>query len=148
MFMALSVGVAGCVLNSNPPEYVKELVVYKEGSEALMIYFVLADASGVPTTADGELALSIVEESYKPEKQLKTLFNTSLTLTRAQFTETTVGVGAFARKMVLCPLGRLPYSTFEARPSDPGNGLVYMVFTPKTGSPGNRSLSGKTRISF
>jgi hypothetical protein len=66
----------GCGLNSNPPDYVMEFVAYKEG-DGLIIDFVLADASGMPTTADGQVALSSVEATYKPEKQLKTLFNTS-----------------------------------------------------------------------
>ena len=141
--VALSLAVAGCGLNSNPPDYVKEFVAYKEG-DGLVIYFVLADASGAPTTADGKVAMSIVEETYTPGKQVKTLFNTSFTLTRSQFVETTVGRGSFARTVVLCPLGRLRYSTFDAQPSDPGHGLIYMVFTTGAGS----SFSEKTRVSF
>jgi hypothetical protein len=65
--VALSLAMAACGLNSNLPEYGKDFVAYKEDPDGLVIYFILADASGIPTTAGGKVAVSIVEETHRPD---------------------------------------------------------------------------------
>jgi hypothetical protein len=113
--IATSLLVTGCELNaknSNPPEYVKDVVAYKEGSEGLMIYFVLADASGAPTSTDGEVTVTIVEERELGTVK-STLWEMTITVTRSDFQDTMVGRGPFERKTILCPIGRIPYSSFR-----------------------------------
>jgi DNA-directed RNA polymerase alpha subunit len=111
-------------LNQNPPDYVKDVTVYKEGSEGLMIYFVLADADGVMTTADGGVTLTISEThteysswDYKEIRHDVILYSTSYNVQKSDFKKTTVGLGAFQHEVILCPVGRVTYSSFEIRPT-------------------------------
>jgi hypothetical protein len=61
ILLAVIVLISSCVLNQNPPDYMKDVLAYKEGSDGLVIYFILADSSGQMTTADGLINLIISE---------------------------------------------------------------------------------------
>jgi hypothetical protein len=53
-----------CGLNNNPPSYIKDFIVYKEGyDDSYVVYFILADASGKMTTANGNVSMEIAEEA-------------------------------------------------------------------------------------
>jgi hypothetical protein len=51
-------------LNTQPPAYIKQLTVLKEGYEAVLIYVIFADGSGAMTTATGTLDLSIIDSDH------------------------------------------------------------------------------------
>jgi hypothetical protein len=46
--------------NTNAPSYIKDVVAYKEGTDAFYVYVILADANGSMTTADGSLEMRMV----------------------------------------------------------------------------------------
>lgn len=46
-------------INTEPPAYIKNIAVYKEGYDAIAVYFILADSSGAMTASDGLVALEI-----------------------------------------------------------------------------------------
>ena len=123
MFFVLFSGCAS--LNDNSPAYVKEVVAYKEGSEGLMIYFILADSSGSMTTSDGYVTLTI-SETHSEWSSLTseyidteiTLYSASFEVKKTNFQKAKVGVGAFEHEVILCSLGRIDYSSFRKRPSE------------------------------
>jgi len=53
----------GCPLNDNPPRYIKNIAAYKEGSDGIVVYFILADSTGAMTVSDGIVNLIISEMS-------------------------------------------------------------------------------------
>lgn len=67
-FIILSL-LCSCGVNTNPPSYVKELVVYEEGyqgsSKAYAVYFILADAYGNMTASNGVAYIEFAEEREK-----------------------------------------------------------------------------------
>lgn len=96
----------GCSqLNDNPPEYIKEFVVYKEG-QGLMIYLILADESGAMTTSDGGVILTISYTAYNKEIVLKEIYRK---VKKSDFQKAKVGLGPFQREVILYPIGRIPY---------------------------------------
>ncbi|SRR6266508_1123450 len=145
-------------LNTNLPEYIKDVVVYKEGSDGLVVYFVLADASGAMTTADGEVSLVILQErnqysreTGRMETQSTTLLLRTFNITKSDFRKTTVGQGTFQHTAILCSMGRIRYSDFEATPSDDplASWSVYVTFKPKEYlAKGYPAMQGKTTITF
>ena len=65
LFVLLNLLVS-CGLNTNPPSYVKDIVVYKEGYQgdfkSYEVYFVLADDNGQMTTSNGSVTIEFAEE--------------------------------------------------------------------------------------
>ena len=91
--------------NTNRPNYLKNLTVYKEGQDGLVIYFILADNFGQPTAYDGLVLLRITREDDPLQhvyirKRVKC----------SDFSSTTIGLGPYKRKTILYPFGRIPYS--------------------------------------
>jgi hypothetical protein len=101
-------------LNTNPPTYIQSLAVYREGYDGLMIYFVLVDAKGQPTTASGQLHLEIQDwcGTTDPLYMVSKFFGVS------EFSRATVGQGPYAGETILYSFGRVPYHTFRRTPSD------------------------------
>lgn len=139
----VSGGLLGCdavlPLNDRPPSYIKQVTAYKEGSDGVLVYVVLADQSGQMTTSDGELELTISETQSKysthsglTERQLE-LYSTKHTVSKADFQRATVGMGAFEHDVILVTPGRIPYSRFRQSPTE-SFGKVNVTFTPKVGS--------------
>src|SRR5512136_2664626 len=59
LFLMLAMAIlGGCSMNTNPPDYIKQFTVYKEG-DGIIIYFILADKSGQMTTYDGEATIEV-----------------------------------------------------------------------------------------
>lgn len=90
--------------NTNRPNYLKNLAVYKEGQDGLVIYFILADNFGQPTAYDGLVLLLITREDDPLQhvyirKRVKC----------SDFSSTTIGRGPYKRKTILYPIGRMPY---------------------------------------
>jgi len=57
--------------NVSPPAYLKNIVVYKEGYDAIAAYFILADSSGAMTASDGLLTVNIeVKQKLALHKRL------------------------------------------------------------------------------
>jgi len=142
---------SGCAqLNSNPPEYVKNVAAYKEGSDGLVVYFILADASGAMTTSDGEVTLTIFEThnefsytTYEIINRDEELFMASLNVKKADFYKTKVGMGAFEHDAIIFSFGRIPYSAFLRKPSEM-SGKVKLEFR----TPDGRVLEGEETIIF
>lgn len=138
----------GCSANDNPPEYIKSVVAYKEGLDALMIYIILADSRGEMTTADGKIHLSIREEGMKwDEGRLVTtseiLYEKDFYVMKADFRNAKVGIGAFERKALIYPVGRIRYLSFKRLPTTM-TGKVQVNFNWE----GVRFLKGETMVIF
>lgn len=128
IFMAIAA--TGCPnlsvgLNEAPPNYVKSFTAYKEGSDGLMLYFILADKTGAMTTAAGAMDIEIVETSHEYSKYEQRvieretlLFKDTYYVVRKDFQLAKIGTGAFEHEAIICPLGRLTYSKFRAVPSE------------------------------
>ncbi len=133
------VTLSGCVgnsLNSNPPEYVKSVVVTKEGP-GVQVYYILADKNGVMTTADGAFVLELTQDG-------STLWiSKSMNVTKSDFEQRTVGMGNFAHDVIMHFIGRLAYSDMRRTPKS-GIGEVKLTFTTSDG----RILEGKDTIFF
>ena len=115
-----------CGLNQNPPSYMKEVVAYKEGSDGLVAYFILADGSGAMTTGNGSVTIKITEEtSTGRERQL---YSRTITVSNSNFYKTKVGRGAFEHDAILCSFGRITYSSFVLKPSE-SMGKIKIEFT-------------------
>jgi hypothetical protein len=132
-------------LNDNPPDYVKEVVAYKEGSEGFMIYFILADASGKMTTSNGNITLTISEtrNSYYFGIYEVKLYSTSFNVKKTDFKKANVGRGAFKHKVILCSIGRIAYSSFMNRPNA-ATGKVKLEFQRSDG----QILKGEKAVFF
>jgi hypothetical protein len=88
-------------LNDAAPSYVKQVSAYKEGSDGLVVYIVLADSTGAMTTADGTLELTISEEQRAYWRDEETtarnllLFSKRIPVSRSSFRRAKVGIGAY-----------------------------------------------------
>jgi hypothetical protein len=96
-------------LNTQPPAYIKQLTVLKEGYEAMLIYVILADSRGAMTTGSGTLDLSIID-SDNPKH---VLYHERYPVTPQHFRRTSIGVGAYAHEAILVNIGRIPYQTLN-----------------------------------
>ncbi len=137
-------------LNERPPSYIRDVTAYKEGSDGLMVYFVLADANGAMTTSDGTVSLRITQtriavdpHSFQTRQTDEHLYSTDFKVKKKEFRKTKVGLGAFERDVILYAVGRIPYSSFAKRPSEP-IGKVSLWFQ----TPDNRPLQGEGTIIF
>jgi len=125
----------------------KAVVAYKEGTGAMVVYFVLATATGEETRADGTVRLWVYEkamntDTYKMEDRwLWTLLN--IPVAASDFHTGEVGLGAFAHKQLICSLGRISYSRFNAQPSEM-TGTVKVLFITTSG----RELLGEGSVFF
>ena len=130
-------------LNDNPPEYVKEVVAYKEGSEGLIIYLILADGSGAMTTSDGKVTLAVYETPFICFGEAPKLYSTSLNIEKTDFYKTEVGTGSFKHKVIVYSFGRIAYSSFRKKPYE-AYGKVKLKFHCTDG----RVLKGEDAIYF
>lgn len=107
--------VLGCDVasNVNEPEYIKELVCYKEGPDGLVIYFILSDAYGAMTTADGDATLSIIYEGNELGLGKAELYSNSFHVAKKDFHTAKLGVGAFEHKALIYTMGRIQYDSFK-----------------------------------
>lgn len=126
--------------NTNPPEYLKQLTVYKEG-DGLVIYFILADRNGQMTTCDGEVSMEIrhvptdwdeikdaldkfaksigLHPKYLSEygkrqaleKAEKILLNRNYPIKKKDFIKTKIGQGPFQQDAILYSFGRISYAS-------------------------------------
>jgi len=131
-----------------PPDYIKDVVSYQEGTDAIVIYFVLADSNGVETSASGSVHLRIVQEetNYLTDRTTTTtLYDRTFNVKASDFHKTTVGQGAFARERLICSFGRIAYDQFYTYPSgDFPSGKIIVDFTTESG----RVLTGSDTILY
>jgi hypothetical protein len=57
--------------NTSPPAYLKNIVVYREGYDAVAVYFILADSSGTMTAANGSITIDISLKRNLPRKKME-----------------------------------------------------------------------------
>ena len=135
----------GCGKNVNPPSHITDVVAYKEGYKAFVVYFVLVDALGKETAYDGEVQLEIVETEWTLDGSVeRKLFSWEKYVSSGSFYTTTVGkIKTLQRKRLLCSLGRIKYSSFEQQPTQI-SGEVRLWFTPKQG----KKLYGEAPVFF
>ena len=131
--------IGGCVsreLNSNPPDYIKNIYLSKTGSDGISIYFVLGDKHDASTASDGKLTLNITDDSG-------TLLESIKNVTKSDFIETTDGMGGgnFAHPIILLNIGRIPYSSMTGKPSGLSLNVIISFVTPD-----GRKLSGDATI--
>jgi len=98
--------------NQKPAEYIKELVAYKEGSDGIFIYFILADALGKMTANDGEISLRITASHYDHKQPIK-LWEVNHNISKDQFKRGEAGIGPFKREILAYSFGRIPYDRFR-----------------------------------
>ena len=103
----------GCnpLLNSNPPDYLKQFTAYKEG-DGIVVYFILADSSGQMTTCDGEATISIRASHYDYKGELK-LFECGYPVRKENFVKTKIGMGMLERDAIVYSLGRISFQSFR-----------------------------------
>lgn len=101
----------GLKTDQSLPDYIKEVVAYKEGPDGLVIYFILAASSGKEMTASGTAELNITgycSYSGTPysagELRLEKYFSS---IKDTDFSNTEVGIGAFKRPALLYSFGRI-----------------------------------------
>jgi hypothetical protein len=111
--LLLALMLCGCnlSLNSDPPEYIKQFSAYKEG-DGLMMYFVLADASGNMTTHDGQGLVEIRASHYDSRDELR-LLDIKFEVKKEKFRRADVGMGAFKHEVILFPIGRVSFQSFN-----------------------------------
>jgi hypothetical protein len=120
-----------------PPSYIKDTVAYKEGSDGLVVYLILADADGQMTRANGSTTLNI----YNPNNRLAYSF--SANVTTSEFTDTTLGQGAFAHSGTILSFGRIVYSQLTYKPASTLDDYkVNVIFTAASG----KVLTGNTTV--
>lgn len=150
VFACVTLLVAGCGLNENPPSYIKEVVSYREGIDGMVVYFVLADDNGAETTWDGHVDLRVTEthrrwssvgSGYVEEE--RELYLTGRLVSRRDFARAKVGQGAFERGRIIYSFGRVTYSSFSQRPSGSSAGKVKAEFIAD-----GRTLRGEDTILF
>lgn len=134
---------------ASDPAYVKDVAAYTEGSDGLVVYFVLADAAGQEIAAEGKVNLTIFNtdsewnaarsEFVDTEERL---LSVQLSLTASDFFKTEVGTGAFERTRLICSFGRIPYSRFSRLPQG-HTGKVVVEFTPSGAS---KSMKGEDTV--
>ena len=100
-------------LNENNPDYIKSVNAYKEGSDGILVYFILADVLGSMTTSDGVINITITPEDYDCLIVYGNLYKKSYTVKKDDFKKTKVGIGAFEHEVILCMVGRIIYSSFK-----------------------------------
>lgn len=119
-------------LNDNQPDYIKDLVMYSEGSDGKIIYFILADQSGAMTTSDGFLNLIITgKDQYGSDRKMLHL---GLDVQKKHFQKTKIGIGAFARDAIVYSFGRIPYSHFDYVPNTTTIVKMSLMFRTKNGN--------------
>ena len=122
--------------NRAPAAYMKDVVAYKEGMDAIAVYFVLADKTGVPTTGFGTYVLKVYEtkrewSSITRELEEKEyLIHVELgNIVKSDFYVSEVGKGAFQHDLLLCSLGRITYPSFHPYPTETF-GKVVVTYHP------------------
>ncbi len=138
----------GCFNNTNPPEYIKDVVAYKEG-DGIVVYFLLSDANGQMTSAEGTYDLVITQKVSHYSYGSFSEENIELLSSRreahiADFQSAEVGMGAFAHKALLYPIGRIRYSDFKRSPEEHGTGKVEIRFRQD----GKDVMTGSTTFSL
>jgi hypothetical protein len=124
-------------LGAKTPAYVKDVVCYKEGTDGIVVYFVLADEEGNEIAARGTAELYI----YDIEKEWDSddgeydeyewdLLEVSVNVEPSDFRKVEVGLGAFERTRTIYSFGRIPYSVLDDEP-EYSTGRVVVDFYPE-----------------
>jgi uncharacterized protein YgiM (DUF1202 family) len=124
------------------PSYIKAVTAYKEGYQAFVIYFILADSSGQMISADGLATLTIEQVDYSNSVERRLLKRT-YSIAGSDFVSTTIGLGAFGRDALIYLFGRWEYTDFDRLPTGT-RGQVTVTFTTSDG----RTLEGKEIVYF
>jgi hypothetical protein len=138
-----------CLRNTAPPEYIKDVVAYKEGSDGIAVYFILADSRGEMTSATGQAEIEVSEtvtsySYYGGVKEREVELLTRVIPVRSQdFQNVKLGQGAFQRDAIVFVVGRITYGSFYGVPEE-NTGKVKLNFTTNDG----RSMSGETTVFF
>lgn len=130
------------------PEYIKEIVSYKEGTDGIMVYFILSDTQGRMTKADGDLTLEIYESTHEfdsnnnlvPKDTL--LYTSHIGVYKAMFTKTKVGMGDFQHDALIFTIGRIAYSSFNKPVTQPTGKITIKLMMP------DKTLTGTESVIF
>jgi hypothetical protein len=149
LFAAMLLSVTSCFNNTNPAEYVKDVVAYNEGSDGIVIYFVLSDVNGQMTSSEGVFDLVISKtvtdySGYSPKTQEYELLSSRIEAHLSQFQSATIGMGAFEHKALLYPIGRISYSQFKYRVDQHDDGKIEIRFRQE----GRPTITGSTTVMF
>ena len=102
LFISLSCGAPS---NTNTPEYIKDLAIYREGEDGIFIYLVLADKADQPTASKGILEFAISHDNRVCE-YIVAKVNTN------DFQKTEISMGPCKRDTILLPIGRFHVKGF------------------------------------
>ena len=131
-------------INNNPPDYIKELVAYKEGYDRLEIYFILADNYGDMTAQSGVAILTIYLKESGYMYFNKKIYNKNFTISYYDFYKTRAGRGSFEHEVILYSFGQIKYSYFNHAPKDTETGKIELIFQTIDG----RELKAEETIFF
>ncbi len=93
------------LLQALPPSYIKTVVAYKEGSDGVVIYFILANDCGEMIASKGTVTVSILQDS-------KEIFTRSFAVETSDFYKTTIGIGPLHVKLLSAVLAEYPIQHF------------------------------------
>ena len=148
---ALTVALSSCTrLNSRPPASILSVSGFGKGKGTMAVTFVLGDASGAMTTADGTARVTVfeLEKVWAPLAGVWTdrkvpVFTTVVEVHRRDFAEVRDPVDTGRPETILYSLGLLHYDQFDRRPTEP-RGLVEVAFHTADG----RILKGSDQFNF
>ena len=122
-----TLALSGCVgsSNTNPPEYIKQTSLIKEG-DGLQFYIILADSSGQMTSSDGEVRFTISDKGGDLQSR-------TINVKASQFQNAKIGMGALQHDALLLNIGRIPFSSMDHTPS--GSIKAVVIFTATNGKP-------------
>lgn len=137
-------------LNDRPPTSILEVDGFGKGDATMTATFVLGDAGGRMTTADGTVRVTIFElqRAWAPAAGVWTersvpLFTTLHNVHRSDFAEVRDPADDGRPRTILYSLGVLHYTDFDHRPTTT-QGLVQVAFHTTDG----RVLKGEDRFNF
>ena len=138
LLLALLSNACDLQLPTNPPDYIKDVVAYKEGSDGVAVYFVLADKNGAETTASGNVSLRLTLGN-------RTLYEKKETISSSQFFKAKITNVFSEEKRIIYYFGRITYDQFINQPSGfIPSGKAVIEFKTQDG----RILKGNTFIYY
>lgn len=138
----LLLAISGCIgesLPDEPPEYIKDVVAYREGP-GIVVYFILADKYGQMTTANGNYTIEIIQGA-------NTLYKKTQRIRKQSFVKAKAGMGPFEHEVIACYVGRIAYDQMDTYPTTDslwGSGYVKVTFVTEDG----RVLTEKESVFF
>jgi len=129
-------------------DYVKDVTAYPEG-DGIVVYFILADATGQMVKAKGHGSLNVYLittrwEGYNLVDKETLLFKDDFEVQLSDFVQTTVGLGSFEHDALILPYGRLSYSGLRINPQRADFGFMSLKIGFEFQEESGKTVRGRT----